>query len=154
MRKYTKEQLQPLAEKGLSSKEIAEILVANRKYIQKLLKIYELPRLKQGTGSIPMEKNPFWKGGRIVDKGGYVLIKMNQHPFASCNGYIREHRLVMEQKLGRYLLPSEVVHHINGTRNDNRIENLIMFQTNGKHLKEELTGKIPKWTAEGKTKIL
>lgn len=74
---------------------------------------------KKETGS----KNHNWKGGRMKDRG-YVLIKMREHPQANYNGYVRENRLVMEQHLGRFLNPKEVVHHINGIKDDNRIENL------------------------------
>ena len=149
----SKEELEPLAKVGLCSREIALKLGVNQKYVQKLLKKYDLPRLKRGDAS-QMEKNHFWKGGRVVDKGGYILIKNNQHPFCSACGYVREHRLVMENHLKRYLTPKEVVHHINGVRDDNRVENLILFQTNGQHLKTELTGKIPKWSPSGKARIL
>jgi hypothetical protein len=47
---------------------------------------------------------------------------------------IVEHRWVMEQHLGRRLLPKEVVHHVNGDRVDNRIENLELFASQGDHL--------------------
>lgn len=87
------------------------------------------------------ERHPGWKGGRTIrkvgDGYGYVLIRMPSHPNAAGNGYVREHRLVMEKKLGRYLTKDEVVHHINGIKNDNRPENLALYHTNlyGKHMK-------------------
>ena len=72
------------------------------------------------------EKHPFWKGG-IKHQDGYILIKNPAHPHSYSNGYIPEHRLVVETSLGRYLKPDEHVHHINGNRSDNRIENLVVL---------------------------
>jgi len=51
------------------------------------------------------------------------------HPYANHAGYIREHRLVMEGVIGRYLLPNETVHHKNAVRDDNRPENLELRVT-------------------------
>jgi len=96
----------------------------------------------------------FWKGGRCVDKSGYVLVRANDHPNASKNGYVREHRLVMEQHLGRLLLKSEVVHHLSSDKSDNRIENLELFSTNGCHLAHELAGRCPEWTEAGKERLV
>lgn len=64
-----------------------------------------------------------WKGGRVMDTAGYILIYAPTHPSA-VNRYVCEHRLVMEQTLGRLLTPDEVVHHKNGVITDNRPENL------------------------------
>ena len=60
---------------------------------------------------------------------GYVRIFKPDHPFSNKSGYILEHRLVMELNIGRYLLPSENIHHRNGVRDDNRLENLELWQT-------------------------
>lgn len=95
------------------------------------------------------EQNYFWRGGRIVDEQGYVLLKMNGHLDANASGYVREHRLVMSQMIGRDLRPEEVVHHRNGVRGDNRPENLELFDSNASHLAHELAGRCPKWTESG-----
>lgn len=107
-----------------------------------------LPR-PQPNKARKMESNGFWKGGRTVDRDGYVLVKMNDHPDANHLGYVREHRLVMEQKLGRRLLPSEVVHHLDGVKSNNAPENLGLFDSNAEHLAETLRGKCPGWSEEG-----
>jgi hypothetical protein len=69
-------------------------------------------------------KNPYWKGGKSLKMDGYVLIRLPDHPQAMSNGYIFEHRLVMENKLGRQLGKYEHVHHLNTIKDDNRPENL------------------------------
>ena len=56
--------------------------------------------------------------------GKYIQIYIPTHPNADSNGYVREHRLVMEKQLGRYLTAEEVVDHINMDTLDNRPENL------------------------------
>jgi hypothetical protein len=77
-------------------------------------------------------KHPLWKGGRKKQSGGYMLIWKPDHPHCDVDGYVLEHRLVMEAKLGRYLESSEHVHHINGNKLDNRPENLESM-TNSEH---------------------
>src|SRR3972149_3733538 len=75
--------------------------------------------------------------GLFKGPGGYQFRYLrSDHPYfylADSKGTIKEHRLVMAEKLGRPLLPHETVHHINGIRDDNRPENLELWH--GKHLK-------------------
>jgi len=73
-------------------------------------------REKKNRGRLP-------KGYRTYQRG-YLKKMCKGHPNADKDGYVLEHRLVMEEHVGRYLTADEVVHHINGTRDDNRIENL------------------------------
>jgi len=78
-------------------------------------------------------KNPQWKGGKQKTTYGYINLSVPNHPNASKRGVVRRHRLVMEKKIGRYLRPNEVVHHINGVPGDDRPENLYLFSNQGKH---------------------
>ena len=94
--------------------------------------------------------NGAWTGGRR-QTGPYVYVYCPEHPFATQTGCVLEHRLVMELVLGRYLLPTEVVHHKRGFRN--APGNLKLFATNADHLRETLSGKVPNWTAAGKRRI-
>ena len=105
-------------------------------------------KLRKHTGRIPDSKtreklsarqlgnkNHNWKGGKFITSG-YVRVKVLNHPSADKKGYVAEHRLVMEKHLGRYLAPTEIVHHRNSKRDDNRIENL------------ELKGKVNHYSSE------
>lgn len=81
-------------------------------------------------------KHNTWKGGRIGAGRGYIMIYSPDHPNAVKIGntrYVREHRLVMEANIGRYLKPHEVVHHIDGDKSNNEISNLMLFSNQSKH---------------------
>ena len=78
------------------------------------------------------ERAPRWKGGKSRSRKGYVVL--NTH-----RGKKFEHRAIMEEYLGRPLAENEVVHHINGDKTDNRIENLQLM-TNAEHTIMHHTG--------------
>lgn len=72
------------------------------------------------------DENHNWKGGKITTKSGYIKKYSPEHP-NNIIGYVLEHRLVMEEIIGRHLEPNEEVHHKNGIRNDNSKENLELW---------------------------
>ena len=79
--------------------------------------------------------NPNWKGGKYKKREGYVMVLSGKRK------YKYEHQIVIEQTLGRPLLPGEVVHHINGGRSDNRPENLEVFSSHSEHMKRHMTSE-------------
>ena len=83
------------------------------------------------------EKNVNWKGGRATRSDGYVMVYLDSadfyHSMCTKQHYVMEHRLVMAHSLSRCLLQWETVHHKNGIRSDNRIENLELFPEPHKH---------------------
>jgi hypothetical protein len=123
----------------------------------------------QRTGPRAGEGHPEWRGGKRKTASGYIevycpdhphLIEKNKRAAEKSNGkyfrkkkYMSEHRLVMEKKIGRYLLPHEVVHHIDDNKTNNHPDNLELFQNNAEHLRETLKGKIPQWSEDGISRI-
>lgn len=140
------ERIRQMVAEGCSCAEIGAEMGVGAECIRRRLVGMGLARL---PAKARMTKNVFWRGGRTVDKQGYVLVKAPGHPHAGRSGYVREHRLVMERKLGRLLERHEVVDHIDGNTANNDPENLRLFASNGDHLRVTLKGRRPNWTAEG-----
>lgn len=137
----------------LSLQDIADLLGEKQKVVNKVAKRHGFVMKPRGSGGYRGERSRAYKNGRTTDKSGYVLVLAPDHPQANHAGYVREHRLVMERVLGRLLLPTEVVHHKNDIRSDNRPENLELFASNGEHLAATLAGKCPQWSDDGKKRI-
>ena len=89
---------------------------------------------KNLKGRFCREDHSNWKGG-IREVDGYIYVLCKEHPFAPEKGLIAQHRLIMEEHLGRFLTRKEVIHHVNGIKNDNRIENLTLCKNNVDHQK-------------------
>ncbi len=127
-----------------SGNMIAKKLSINKGAVYRYLKEKRLLRNKKEAGKLVSKfhkpynrlgkKNPKWKGGKNYDKDGYVLIYDPIHPNSRNKKYVLEHRLVMEKHLGRYLRKSEVVHHINENKQNNKIDNLMLFPTQKAHV--------------------
>jgi hypothetical protein len=98
-----------------------------------------------------MENHHSWKGGVYLGSNGYRYRRVSKnHPRVANRksdwNYVQEHILVMEAELGRYLLPKENIHHKNGQKHDNRIENLELWsraQPAGQRVKDKI-----KWALE------
>ena len=86
------------------------------------------------------EKNHNWKGGWYLDDNGYKILKLQRDDFfysmTDGRGYTPEHRLFMAQHLKRCLLPWEIVHHKNGIKDDNRLENLQLLPNGIYHVSD------------------
>lgn len=157
-----KEQLIELYSNGLSMKEIGKELNMATGKVYKWFHIYKIETREWGSKSIiARSKISKSKTGVSVGKGrkfskehidklsrthtvgigrkeknqkGYVRIYFPSHPKADKRGWILEHDLIMECNLGRWLDNNEVVHHINGIKDDNRLKNLQLM-TRSEHAK-------------------
>lgn len=125
-----------LYQSGKKCPEIAKIVGSNVEAVRRRLRKAGV-HIQHGWNKGPT--HPAWKGGKQV-RHGYVLVWVSPEDPMRCmahqDGYVLEHRLVMARHLGRPLAEAETVHHIDGDRSRNVIENLQLRQgKHGKHAK-------------------
>lgn len=151
-RESAKNRILSLADGQRTSAEIAAQIGCSEKHVQNILRVHNAERLPRGARE--GELNHGYRGGRIVDLDGYVLVSApDGHPQARATGVIAEHRLVAEKSIGRYLLPTEVVDHIDGLHLHNAPDNLRVFDSNADHLRATISGLKPNWSPEGFAKM-
>lgn len=113
-------------------------------------------KIKTRSSTVKYHQKCYWRLRREAGIGkeivhhGYIFVKQPNHPKCNNQGYVRKHRLVMEEHIGRYLEQDEIVHHINHDRLDNKIENLMIL-TPSEHSKYH--GSLNVISEEGKRRI-
>ena len=126
----------PCLSKFKKGKPISEVTLA------KLRRIAELRRKPDGY--------------KIRHGAGYILEKASNHPFADHDGYVREHRLVYERYFKCCLLPWIVIHHKNGKKYDNRIENLEPKDNSlhvSEHVRKDMSDRVCSSCGSSKTRF-
>lgn len=131
---------------GLGQHRIARLLHVRENAVARALKRYNIPKPEVyapwvhtgggGPGMQPGMQPRIPEGARHVNPNGYVIIKHG-------GKWVFEHRLVMEEYLGRLLLKSEPVHHINGIKSDNRKENLELMSPANHKFKDNFCHNCP-----------
>jgi hypothetical protein len=138
-------------DQGFSCREIAAIFNCSTSPIKNRVRGLGISR---PTGwALRGSNNPFWKGGRLKSSAGYVHLLKPGHPMACRKGYVLEHRLVASEHLGRMLGRKEEVHHLNGIKDDNRWENLVVVQS-GKHQKLHADHNRKVWALQKRVELL
>lgn len=147
VKRRSKEEVAALHEKiiALSCLLMTNIQIGERcgcsdAYVSLVLKRHNIPSfLRRGeTSGPPVNRTIFshmFSGGRFKQAQGYVMVHCPGHPRADRNGHVLEHILVAEMKMKRHIAVGEIVHHINGKRDDNTQDNLMVLSSISEHMK-------------------
>lgn len=114
------------------SKEVIDIIRKTHK--GKVLSKETKEKISESHKGLNRTNNK-WNAHVKNREDGYIQVYELEHPYANKDGYVMEHRLVMEEVLGRYIKENEVIHHINRNRKDNRPENLMIFSSISDHMR-------------------
>ena len=143
---------------GKTAIEIADLLNVNQETVRKFARKRDIQIQPVDQ---TLEKHPSWKGGVTMTQNGYLQIRVEEDGLygylirtkgkdrTESTGYAFLHRVEMHKKIGRPLLRTEVVDHIDGDKKNNDPSNLRLFASNAEHLRVTLKGKTPKWTDDG-----
>jgi len=123
---------------GITQAKIAEMKKCSVSAVERSCKRLGLKTSR--TGPRHADNHRDWSGGRRLVNHGYIDVYAPLHPYSKQYGTVPEHRLVMELKMKRYLLPQEVVDHIDNHPRHNSPDNLRVFASNADHLRTTLTG--------------
>lgn len=110
---------------GIPRKSISLVMTGKKLSPEHRIKV--IKTLKYGKG----DKSASWNGGRFIDSNGYYRVWVD-------GVYVKEHRLVMEKHLGRRLLKSEHIHHIDGNTLNNNVDNLLIMDR-AEHVKMHMS---------------
>lgn len=119
--------LHTLYEGGQTLEQLGELVGVHGRTVGRWFTKHGLP-IRNKSECVMGELNPSFKNNPTISKDGYVMIWRN-------GMRMLEHRAVIEEHLNRPLLSSELVHHINGIKTDNRVENLMLV--NGSNHRKE-----------------
>ena len=110
-----------------SLQKVADYFGVSKKLILNHMKRFDIPRNPRPSKKKKPKKIDTFHKGYIITWNGYKMIYKPEHPHSDGKGYIREHILVMEKHLGRYLTEDEIVHHIDENKLNNDISNLRLM---------------------------
>ena len=110
-----------------SLQKVADYFGVSKKLILNHMKRFDIPRNPRPSKRKKPKKIDTFHKGYIITWNGYKMIYKPEHPHSDGKGYIREHILVMEKHLGRYLTEDEIVHHIDENKLNNDISNLRLM---------------------------